>query len=121
MSTAINLCVVENLTYLLTSFWSAIGIRLCKNGRIFTSLVKKLNNQYSKIVKNISFRYLKESEDYLTFDTTKVTNPIVITHYKSILPTMPFQNKFFSGEFKLPLQETRSILTRNHVGLSCPS
>jgi len=56
MSIASNLCVVENLTYLRTSLRSAIEIRLCENDTIFTySVTKVTNNQYYKIIGNLSF------------------------------------------------------------------
>ena len=55
-NTVSNLCVVKNLTYLQTSFQSTIGIRLCENDSIFIySVTKVINNQYSKIIKNMSF------------------------------------------------------------------
>jgi len=51
-----------------------------------------MNNQYSKIVMDMPFRFLKKRKDCLTFYTTKVTNPVTITHYKSILPTPAVSN-----------------------------
>jgi len=48
--------VVENLTYLCTSFWRGIEIELCENGTIFPySVTKVMNNQYSEIIKDMPF------------------------------------------------------------------
>jgi len=42
-----------------------------------------------KICKEYAFSILFfESEDYLTFDTIKVSVPVTITHYTLIFPTL---------------------------------
>ena len=45
-------------------------------------------------MKNISFRYILK-KNYLAFDTTKVTDRIFITHYKSILSTLMTLSKLY--------------------------
>jgi len=72
------------------------------------SVTKVMKNRYSKIVKNMHFCSFKKSKDYLTFDTKNVTNPVTITHYRSILPSLDADNQ--------PLKKTDFSAKKQKVG-----